>query len=262
VQVGSGTYQYFTNTQKTTKQLPIFRVRLALKRNVGYILSRKCNAIFNMESARDFLLISANRPRLKFSGTQAEYRDAVTEIKKGHNLLFGKDHEYLSPPTEPAKLAGEVISEKVASFYRVAFKAYRDSAKGSQKTATEILQDNAGVEAFLAILAATLDEAENALGWRLEQVYFPTNTSNWGQFKVKRADQYRPIQESEWLSNIQDHFFGTEPIPVGATALKGIVMQVLDQQGIEADEKEIMAEIEAMRAKTAQTLGLAGQLGL
>ena len=188
--IGEGTYAFYATTAQRRRVLPIFRVRLPLPRPVGYLIARKAKAIFNLESSRDWLLWVANFPKLLIDST-ADIKEIQAKLKEGGNIFTGVEHTYITPPTEPAQLATEVLEKKVGDFRVMAMREYGDAAR--ERTATEIRQEfRTGVEAFLTMLKSAMDEAEGGALWRLEQVYFPNQPSRWGQARVERANQFLP----------------------------------------------------------------------
>jgi hypothetical protein len=174
----SGTYTY--KNRNGTPALPIFKVHLPMRRYVAWLLANKAAVLFNHESVRDFGLRIANFTKLVLgvSGNdQAE--QLLQKILKGENVLAEDEkarggHRFIAPSSEPTKNASEVLDKKVEHFWISGFKMYEDAA--AQKTATEVKQDvAAGIGAFLQLLAAAVDDAENGAFYRLEQAEHRTH---------------------------------------------------------------------------------------
>lgn len=192
--VEEGAYEFYATTARIRRTLPLVRVRLPLARHVGWLIAKKCQAIFNMESSRDFKLWASNFIRLCIDST-ADYQEILAKLREGFSVLKGTGHKYISPDPATVTVATEVIEKKIRDFRQMAMREYGDAAR--ERTATEIRQEfRAGVEAFLALLKTALDEAERNVLWRLEQVYYPEQPSRWGEAFVNRTDTFLPEHTS------------------------------------------------------------------
>jgi hypothetical protein len=256
-----GQYRYEDATGK--QQLPIFRVGLPLKRNVGYPLAKKNVAIFNKESERDHLLRAANFPKLFLVGDADTFKTVSQQVVDGAFAIqddpnTSKSHRFDAPPTASVDIATKVLDQKVEHFYKTFFREYADSAQ--EKTATEVRQDTAsGVGAFLQMLRAGLDDAENQTLWRLEQAVYPNDRSKWFKARVERDDNFQPLNVDEEIERLRIRYFGqTTPVPVDRTALKEVLRQILAWDGIELDEKALEAALD--NHTLMQTKDLVSQL--
>jgi hypothetical protein len=194
--VDSGEYTYYSTKRRDRRILPIFYVDIPMPRQLGYMLAQKQNSIFNDSSILDFGMRNTSFAFMQFVGTQDQYEAALEEIKKGFRIMrlepdATKEHGYKSPPSDHFDIVSKRIEEKRKIFMESAFRSYGDAAR--QVTATEIRQESrSGVEAFLTLLVSSIDEFENNCFWLLEQVYFPEDTSKWGEAYVKRSDNFQP----------------------------------------------------------------------
>ncbi len=237
-----GTYHYETRTGQDT--LPIFMVELPMRRNVGYSLARKANAIFNKESERDHLLRVANFPKLNVVGVQEVFRKVEIALKAGNIALWNDpksatQHSWISPSTASADVASKVLERKVEEFYVTAFREYGDAAQ--ERTATEVMQDvSSGVGAFLELLKAGVDDGEQGILWRLEQQQFPTDKSKWFRATVTRSSNFLPVDIGSMIDKLKVRYFGeTQTIPIGREGMKSVIRQVAEWDNIKVTEGEI-----------------------
>lgn len=239
----SGTYSYVTRTGEPT--LPIFPIELPMRRHVGYSIARKANAIFNKESERDHLLRVANFPKLNVVGVQEVFRKVEQALKKGAIALWNDpksatQHGWIAPDTSGASIATEVLKRKVEEFYVTAFREYGDSAR-ERVTATEVRQDaSSGVGAFLEMLKAGVDDAEQGILWRLEQQQFSTDPSKWWKATVTRSSNFLPVDVGAMIDKLKSRYFGeTATIPIGREGMKSVVRQVAEWDNLKVEESEI-----------------------
>jgi hypothetical protein len=244
-----------------TPALPIYPVVLPLKRRVGWLLSRNANTIFNLESARDFLVWSANFPKLKLGAGDAFFEKLVEQLNKGANVLQddpasgAKTHEYIAPPTGPAEIASTILNKKIVDLYVTAFREYGDAAR--EKTATEVRQDvAAGVGAYLQMLKAALDDAENQALYRIEQLEWPGEPSKWGGARVERSDEFTPTDVQAVVDRLVARYFGKDtPVPVGRAGQIAIAKTIADYEGLEVEDGDVAAAVDVanlMRGITIQ----------
>lgn len=246
--VGGANYATPYISENGEARLPIFPVELPLRRNVGWLMSKKATAIFNKESERDHILRTANFPILLYVGSDTQYKAAMTDIKRGVRALrvdpkAPRDHSFVAPSSEPAQVATEVLKRKVEEFYITFFREYGDAA--AQKTATEVKQDvSAGVGAFLQLLKAAVDDAENEAFGLISQIELPGKKEQWFNNYVERADTFVPIDVQAVIDAIKLRYFKTDqPLPLGPTGLLNIVKQVAQYDGVEIDEQEVKSSI-------------------
>lgn len=233
-------------------QLPIFPVVLPLRRNVGFPLAKKNVAIFNKESERDHLLRAANFPKFLIVGDETVFKQVMVEVQKG---AFGipddpnstKSHQFIAPPTSSVEIATRVLDQKVEQFYKTFFREYSDTAQ--EKTATEIRQDVAsGVGAFLQMLKAGLDDAENETLWRLEQAVFPNDSGKWFKARVERDDNFQPLNVNEEIERLRGRYIGqTKPVPVSREGMIAVLEQIAAWDGIPFDEKSAGDAVDSHR---------------
>jgi hypothetical protein len=218
-------------------QLPIFPVELPLRRNVGFPLAKKNVAIFNKESERDHLLRAANFPKFLIVGDETVFRSVSAEVQKG---AFGipddpntsKSHQFIAPPTTSIEIATKVLDQKVEQFYKTFFREYSHTAQ--EKTATEVRQDTAsGVGAFLQMLKAGLDDAENETLWRLEQAVYPNDRTKWHKARVERDDNFQPLNVDEEIERLRIRYFGqTTAVPISREARIEVLRQIAAWDGM------------------------------
>jgi hypothetical protein len=248
VPVGNpGTYNYVDATGQ--RQLSIFRVVLPLRRNVGYPLAKKNVAIFNKESERDHLLRTANFPKLIVPASDDVFAAISKQVADGSFLLQDdpnstKTMAFAAPPTASVEVATRVLEQKVEQFYKTFFREYADTAQ--EKTATEIRQDVAsGVGAFLQMLKAGLDDAENEALWRLEQAVFPNDSSKWFTARVERSANFQPLNVDETIERLRNRYLGqTKRVPLGRKGLIEVLRQISAYDGIPFDDKEAGAVVD------------------
>lgn len=228
--------------------VPMFRVRLPLKRYVGYSLARKANVIFNKESERDHLLRTANFPKLVLFANDELFKVTTDNMRKGWNVLQaekdGAAHQYITPPSEAAAIASEVLKEKVEAFWRTGFREYGDSA--AERTATEVRQDvAAGVGAFLQLLKAALDDAENRAWYLVEQSLWEGKSQNWGHGSVERSEDFAPVDVNSVVDRMRDRYFGKDSfVPVGRRAKKEAAKQIAQWDGLPITDAEADAAVD------------------
>jgi hypothetical protein len=228
-------------------------VGLPLKRNVGYLLARKCNAIFNKESERDHLLRFATFPLLNVVAEDTMFKRIEDRMRLGSRILQVKpgnnQHAFIAPPSDPAKTMADAIKEKVEAFYAVAFREFASSVSNFNRdrvTATEVLsQREVGLEAFLAVVASAVDNAENQTLWFLEQTVFPKDRTKWGQARVERPKNFGPINPAQAIEALKTRYLGGGPLPAGRAAQISAIRRIAEFDGIEFDENEIAAALDS-----------------
>jgi len=247
-----GTWKYVTLSGKRT--LPLVPVSLPLRRHVGFMLSRKANAIFNKESERDALLRHCSFPLLNIFAADSQYRKITDMLKKGARALQvppgGTGHAFIAPSPAPAQMLETSISQKVNDLYITGFREYGGASQRSQgnaKSATEIRYDvQTGVAAFLQMLKSAIDDAENATLQLLEQTLFPNDSSKWGQARVARSDDFVPFDINEVLERLRTRYFGTAAtVPVGRSARIEAAKEIAQWDGLPVDEQEIAADVDS-----------------
>ena len=220
VTLEEGEYQYWEDSRRKKRILPIFRTEIPMPRQVGYLLAKKENHIYNATSVRDFALRNLSFAILNLNvSDDKEYNSILNHLEKGANVLGSYSdkgaHSFISPDSSYLTSFEDVLQNKIQEYYTNGFKKFGEAA--SQTTATEIrLENQSGIEAFLALLVSSIDEFENQCLKRLEQVYFPERPSLWGQATVvrsrnfqaedleetfrKRAESVRTLRQSNTIS--------------------------------------------------------------
>lgn len=248
VLVDTGEHSFVDSTGNQV--LPIFPVRLPIKRNVGWVLARKANAIFNKESERDHILRNANFPLLNLMANDNQFDALVQKLKAGYRVLQndpamrGKAHHFIAPSAESAKVATEVLQRKVDEFWITAFREYSDAAQ-ERVTATEIRQDvAAGVGAFLQMLKAGVDEAENQALFRIAQIELPNSKGQWFVNTVERSDDFVPLDIQSEIDRLKNRYFGeTSTVPTGRTGKVAAARKIAEWDGVTVDDDELEAAV-------------------
>jgi len=229
--------------------LPIFPVGLPMKRNVGWVLARKANVIFNKESERDTLLRTANFPYLNLVADDEQFEAITEKMKKGWRALqvdpdANTAHSFIAPDPGSAKIATDVLIRKVDEFYVTAFRDYGDAAQ--ERTATEVNQDvNSGVGAFLQLLKSAVDEAENNALFRIAQIEMPNAKARWFVNTVLRSDDFAPINIQSEIDRIKARYFGeTGIVPTGREGKIAAAMKIAKWDGVEVTAEEVGAAVD------------------
>jgi hypothetical protein len=248
----SGTYTY--QNRNGTPALPIFKVELPMRRYIAWLLANKAQVLFNQESVRDFGLRIANFAKLVL-GIEGgdQYEQLLIKLLKGENVIpEGKDarggHRFINPSSEPTKNASEVLDKKVEHFWVSGFKMYEDAA--AQKTATEVKQDVAsGIGAFLQLLAAAVDDAENGAFYRLEQAEFSESSNKWGIASTVRSDDFSTVDLGAVLDQMKKRYLAdNQAIPIGRAALIQLAKDAAQQDGLPVNKEEIEVAVDAALA--------------
>jgi len=258
---GEGTYSY--KSFDGTPVLPIYPCRLSLRRMVGWLLAKKGNAIYNAESARDHLIRVANFPRLNVWGPPEHFNKIEKDLAKGMNMLHNLPsqshaHDFIAPKPDNASVATDVLKRKVEEFWITAFREYSDAAQ--QRTATEVRQDLAmGVGAFLQLFKSAMDDAENNALWRIAQREFPDEPARWFVPRVRRSDDFNPMNPETIITNIVQRAWGTniqKSVPLDADALYAAAKEVAQHMGLPIDSYRLKAAIRVRMFQDQQQTGV------
>jgi len=258
-------FRYYTTSDPNTwhERLPIRRYELPIRVNLGYVMARKANAIYNMESARDFQLWAACFPKAMLdvlnedkSLNEPLYNELRKVIDNGDNAWPGAGHEFKTPPVEGAEIRNATLEMKAKQFMKTFFQLAADQAV--ERTAAEIKVDfKTGVAAFLGGVVTTLDEMENDAWFLLEQVNFPGERGKWGKTKVKRSQDFSHIDVDAEIDRAIMRWApgGTLPAP------EEIVLQLF-HRAAERDKFDV-SEIEddSLRALIRQAMDQGAQAG-
>ena len=202
VEIDSGEYEYWDSTERRRRILPIFKTPIPMPRPVGYLLAQKENHLYNAVSVRDFALRNLSFSMLNLNvETEEEYQAILNQLEKGANVVasYGDrdPHSFFSPDGSYLSDFEAVLQNKIEEYYTNGFKKFGEAA--SQVTATQVrLENQSGIESFLALLVSSIDEFENQCYKRIEQVYFPEDSSKWGLASVKRSRNFQAedVQEA------------------------------------------------------------------
>lgn len=254
---GSGSYAYVNHNGHEVP--PIFRVDLPIRRYVTWILANKAKVIFNQESVRDFGLRVSNFAKLILGVSSKEQLELLEQrLLKGMNIIpEDKDssgsHRYIHAPSEPIKIASEVLDKKIEHLWVSGFRMYADAAR--EKTATEIRQDvAAGVGAFLQLLKAAVDDAENGAFFLLEQATRSLTPDAWGIAHVERSDDFSNTDTNAIMDQLRARYLGTgNPVPVGRSAIIQFAQDSARSDGIPVNVDEITNAVDAQNLQ--QLLG-------
>ena len=266
--IDEGVYDYYETKERTTARrcLPIFKVRLPMDRFVSYQAARRQNSMLNKESERDAAVRNGNLARLAIVGSTGFYESIMEYADKGYKIIRhdpenSTPHYYIAPPSDPPRLATEIVAGERENFFVTNFRDYANAAK--EKTATEIKSDNrAGKEAFLYLVATAKTEAQNRALWLLEQANFPDKPAIWGRAKIHRDPDFSLVTGKELIDTILDKVIGDRKIPVGPTGMNQASKMVLDYFGLEYDDTEVRAAVDSMLAAEAQEGAATAQFGL
>lgn len=247
-EVDKGRYDYFS-TDTGERQLPIFPVRLPLAREVGWLTAKRWIAHFNALSSLDHLLRTCNFPKLNIvAHDEVEARKLIYLLKEGWNTLWNPpgttQHGYIAPPAQSAAIALQVLQDRVRDIYISTFRQYGDAA--AQKTATEVTQDaETGGAAFLQMLVAAVDDAENTALRLVTQLIHPAKPRWWSVPHVQRSNKFTPRDADLIVQKVIDRVFGKDGVvPLGANARLAAAKQVAEYSGLEVDEAQMKAESE------------------
>lgn len=251
---GSGAYSYVSHAGAPCP--PIFRVDLPIRRYVAWILANKAKVIFNQESVRDFGLRTANFAKLVLGVASSEQLEKMEQrLLKGMNIIpedkeASGTHRYIHAPAEPITIATTILDKKIEHLWVSGFRMYADAAR--EKTATEIRQDvAAGVGAFLQLLKAAVDDAENGAFWLLEQATRSQTPDAWGVAHVERSDDFSNTDTNAIMDQLRARYLGTgNPIPVGRSALIQLAKDSARSDGLPVNDAEIINAIDTQELQS------------
>ena len=257
--VNFGEYEFYKNYDRKQKILPIFKAQLPLSRNVGYLLARKQNVLFNQDSIRDFSIRNVTFNLLEIVGTDEEYNSIVDNLTKGSNAIQGnpnysRSHNYIG--SNPAMISEitAVLEKKVEQFYKSAFKEYADAAR--LQTATAIVQKaKSSLDTFLVLLSDALDEIENNMFWRLTQIYNPLRPELWGDSYVLRSKDFSAFDPNVAVKELTERYFA-DGLPTNENVLKQALKQVYQYDSIIVPDSEISEIIDEEELEKNEPQGL------
>lgn len=241
VTINSGQYEYYADTDRSMRILPIFPVEIPMPRHVGHLLSKKQEHIYNKKSRRDFAAMNLSFSLLKIVAEKEQYEDVLNNLEKGYNILrqdpdANGEHGFISPDSSYLSDYGDLLEKDKEDFFDAAFKHYGDAA---QVTATEVrLESRSGIEAFLTLLVSSIDEFEEAALWRLMQVYH-SEPSAWGSASIKRSREFQPEDVQEMKQKLTERYVGEDAIPIDSETKASVIKRILELDNIEAGEDAV-----------------------
>lgn len=260
-------FRYYEDEERLKPILPIFEVEMPIDAYPAYTLADLNLGYINEWSELRNKHRACNIIKLQLAARDKEDRDQITEsIKAGSSVLFiaadsTREHKFIEPDATSLSEGRERLQVTRAEFLFSALREYEDSARGTQRTATEAAQDAAqGEHSYLNELSAALDEFETQAWLRIEQVLYPDQPAKWNQFSVERKRDFKPLDEQELSDRLRQTFFGSDPIPAGKTARAAAARKILDAEGIPYEEEEITAEVNAQGTQRAREDDIFGQV--
>jgi hypothetical protein len=233
--IGEGSYEFYETNDRQARCLPLFLVKFPFPTYIAHYLARKAVVIFNHESVRDTFLTEGTTVHLIEYGDPMQYeshRDDMNAGETHHQFSPASKAEYIAPPDGPARLTSDVLEDKRKNLYISAYQTYADAA--SQATATEIRQDaRGGIEAFLSLFSASVEEAQNRATVLLEQIYFPTTPDLWGGAKVELSTDFVPADPTALDAALVATFFGPAAVPVDAETLTAAAARIIERKGFQ-----------------------------
>ena len=243
--IDSGYYDFYATSERKRKILPVFKVNLPLDREVGYLLARKANVLFNLDSVRDFAVRNVTFNLLGISGNDEQFNKTVSNLAQGSNIIqidpeSSSRHEYISPNPAMVQASTDVYKEKLEAFYSSAFKMYSDSAR--LQTATQIIQRaKSSLDTILLLLSDALDEAERNAMWRLTQIYNPNNPDVWGDSWVYRTKDFSAFDPDAQIAAMTNRYLGSEKIPLDENGYYQLIKQITKRDNIVMTNDSVIA---------------------
>jgi hypothetical protein len=234
VAIDTGDYEYYETTARRERILPIYAVELPIERHVGFILARKNNVLFNLDSIRDFSVRNVTFNLLRFVGSKQEFQEQTQALQTGTNVILQESPtgttDYISPDSGMIEAATNVFKEKLESFYRTAFKEYSDAAR--LQTATQLIQrKQSSLDTILLLLTDTLDDAENRAMWLISQIYNPNNPDVWGDSYVTRVKDFQSMDIEKTIDAVLNRYIDGK-IPLDENGMNQVISQVLKLDSI------------------------------
>ncbi len=81
--------------------------------------------------------------------------------------------------------------------------------------------------------------------YRLEQQQFSKDRNAWFQAFVERSEDFIPIDVNQQLESMRGRYFGENAVPIGPTALAAVAKKIAELDGVQFDEEELRAAIDA-----------------
>lgn len=268
VELSSGTYQFFATTDKNQPILPIFPTEINIPRMAGYNWARKSNSMQNFSSRLDMAHMTITFAILQIALSADDWDDFVKKFKKGNNVLrvdpdSSQSHQFVGQSSDYFSGSEKRLQNKLKNFVKSMFRDYGDAAK---KTATQIhLESKSGIEAYLSLLVDAVDEFENNVLWRLEQIYFPEQSAKWGEANVSREGDFSVQDIQKVVDNLVQRYIPGGKVPVPVETMVNIIRRILDMDNIELgdiDEGQIRTLAEQLVNQSSQETDLFSAVGL
>ena len=144
---------------------------------------------------------------------------------------------------EAAASKQAIIKSMREDFYTTFFQSYGDRA--AQKTATESAQDFAQTtQAFLSMLATSINEAENEIMWRVEQAYEPARPNLWGSAHVAWTKNFASVQDpNERINSLVDRTMPGGKVPASVETMRSIITEWYDRHGFDVSDEGQQEEL-------------------
>ena len=148
------------------------------------------------------------------------YDKIAAAFKAGSSIIPGAGGKFAAPSMEAAASKQAIIKSMREDFYTTFFQSYGDRA--AQKTATESAQDFAQTtQAFLSMLATSINEAENEIMWRVEQAYEPARPNLWGSAHVGWTKNFASVQDpNERINSLVDRTMPGGKVPASFKTMR------------------------------------------
>ena len=121
-----------------------------------------------------------------------------------------------------------------------------------------------GIEAFLTLLAESVDEFENKALWRYMQAELPDEPQYWGDAFVRRPADFSPVDVDAIAEKLADRYItGLSTVPVDAETLANVLKEIYKSDGIAPpDENNIKALAESFINEQSQERDLTASMGV
>lgn len=234
---------FWETPEQERRILPVGYVDLQLRRDVPRAMAQDQEYLFNELSDIRMAMRIAAHPKFHLNADDQAYQDTKKALLAGANLVRAESADWLSLPWDSIQAGREMYQADVKEFYDTAFQQLNDAAR--KKTATEIQQeDQRGRQAFLVHLSDRADELENAVRYRLAQIAAPGSPEQWDIPKVRRSNDYQPVDPDAESKALKDLYFPNQPVPASQSTRKEAAMEIAELQGIpEEDEEGLEAAI-------------------
>lgn len=193
-------FPFYTDKSKSRMRLPLGRVKLPLRRYVGYQMAQDHNMLYNLLSDARWLFRVINHPRLAGDVEDSQFQASMEKLAMGFNALQGK-WSYISPSPENGAAAYKMYAEETRQFYITNHQ--RMNSSNIERSATEVVYNEAaGRTSFLTLLVGAVDEIENDALFLASQIEAPSKPDSWTSSRVVRSRDFKPV-DIEHLAQTQ-----------------------------------------------------------